>query len=295
MNRRGSFLTVSMGIASRQVLRLRKNPALLVPSVMFPLILFAAFTGAVSAIAKIPNFGYPNYTAFMLVFVLMQGAVFAGVLVGISLADDFESGFAKRVMLAVPNRKAILFGYLLMAFLRTLVIAAILFIAGFIGGMFVRGSAIQLVALIVMMLLFSGAAAMFAAGVALRAQSTQAGPAMQLPMLVLMFLMPVYSPRALLNGWIHSVANVNPFTTIIEAGRGLLEAQPVSVWQAYAIVGGFLILGSLWALSGLRKAEQTGPRAGGGRTGRRRGRSGGGHGGRRHRGRARGSSPSPVS
>lgn len=287
---RGSFLAVSMGIASRQLLRLRKSPALLVPSVLFPLILLAAFAGANSSIAKTPGFDYPNYTAFMLVFVLMQGAVFAGVLVGVSLADDFEGGFAKRLMLAVPDRKAILFGCVLMAFLRTLVVAAILFIAGFIGGMFVRGTAIQLLGLIVLMLLFSGGAALFAAGVAFRAQSTQAGPAMQMPMLILMFLMPVYSPRHLMKSWIHTVANVNPFTTIVEAGRGLLEGRPASVWQAYAIVGGFVVLAAMWALSGLRKAEHTVPRAGGGRPGRRGGRPGG----RRHGGRARGGDPSPT-
>jgi ABC-type multidrug transport system permease subunit len=286
MNRRGGFLSVTLGIATRQVLRLLKSPPLLIPSILFPLIMFAAFTGPVSAIAKAPNFGYPDYTAFILVFVLMQGAVFAGVLVGVSLADDFEGGIAKRLMLAVPQRPAIVLGYLLMAWIRTLVVAAILFVAGFIGGMTVRGTTIQLVGLIALMLIFSTAAALYAAGVALRTQSVQASPLMQLPMLVLMLLMPVYSPRHLLQGWIHSVANVNPFTTIVEAGRGLLEAQPVSVWQAYAIVCGFLAITTIWAMTGLRKAERTVPRAGGGRGGRRlrrrpRARGGEARGGRR--------------
>jgi ABC-2 type transport system permease protein len=208
------------------------------------------------------------------VIVLMQGAVFAGVLVGVSLADDFESGLAKRLMLAVPQRPAIILGYVLMAWIRTLVIAAILFVAGFIGGMTVRASAVQLVGLLVLMLLFSTAAALYAAGIAFRTQSVQASPLMQLPMLVLMLLMPVYAPRHLMNGWIHSVANVNPFTPIVESGRGLLEAQPVSVWQAFAIVGGALALMVVWAMTGLRKAEQTVPQAGGG-GGRRRGRPGG--------------------
>ena len=270
MNHRGGFLSVTLGLATRQVVRLLRSPPLLVPSILFPLIMFAAFTGPVSAIGRSPRFGYPDYTAFILVFVLMQGAVFAGVLVGVALADDFEGGLAKRLMLAVPQRPAILLGYLLMAWIRTLVVAATLFAAGFIGGMTVRGSAIQLVGLVALMLLFSTAAALFAAGVALRTQSVQASPLMQLPMLVLMLLMPVYSPRRLLQGWIHSVANVNPFTTIVEAGRGLLEAQPVSVWQAFAIVGGFLALTAIWAMTGLRKAERTVPRAGGGRGARRR-------------------------
>lgn len=284
---RGGFMPAALGLSTRQVQRLLKSPPLLIPSILFPLIMLAAFAGPVSAIAKDPHFHYPDYTAFILVFVLMQGAVFAGVLVGVSMADDFESGFAKRMMLAVSRRPAIIAGYLLMAVIRTLAVAAILFAAGFVGGMRVRGSALELVGLVALMVLFSLFAALYAAGVAFRTQSVQATPLMQLPMLVLMLLMPVYTTRSLLSGWIHSVANVDPFTPVVEGGRGLLEAQPASTWQAFAIVCGGIALMGVWAMTGLRKAEQSVPHAGG-RGGRRRH---GGRGGRRGGGRHSGGRP----
>ena len=70
-------------------------------------------------------------------------------------------------------------------------------------------------------LLVNIAATLFGAGVALRTQDVQAGPLMQMPVFVLLFLAPVYVPLALLTGWIHTVASYNPVTALIDAGPRL--------------------------------------------------------------------------
>ena len=66
------------------------------------------------------------------------------------------------------------------------------------------------------------AATLWAAGVAMRLRTMQAGPIMQMPVFLMLFFAPVYVPLALLQGWIHSVAVVNPMTRILEAGRGFV-------------------------------------------------------------------------
>ena len=66
-----------------------------------------------------PGFDFPSgYTAFQFVFVLLQASAFGGVFTGFSIAADFESGFARRMMLAAPNRLGILAGYTLAAMTR---------------------------------------------------------------------------------------------------------------------------------------------------------------------------------
>ncbi len=61
--------------------------------------------------ANTPGFDFPSgYTAFQFVFVLLQASAFGGVFTGFSIARDFESGFGRRLMLAAPNRLAILAG-----------------------------------------------------------------------------------------------------------------------------------------------------------------------------------------
>jgi hypothetical protein len=60
----------------------------------------------------------------------------------------------------------------------------------------------------------------------MRLRSMQAGPIMQMPVFLVLFFAPVYVPRALLQGWIHGVATINPMARVIEAGRGFVAGTP---------------------------------------------------------------------
>ena len=71
-----------------------------------------AFAGGLSRISEVPNFHYkPGYTSFQFVFVFLQSAAFGGVFTGFAVARDFDSGFARRLMLSAPRRSGIIAGY----------------------------------------------------------------------------------------------------------------------------------------------------------------------------------------
>jgi ABC-type multidrug transport system permease subunit len=238
---------------------LAKSPPLLLPALMFPLLLFAAFAGGLSALGASPSFGYPNYTTFQFVWVLIQAAGITGAQTGLALAEDFESGFARRMLLATRGRFPVIAGYALTAVVRTTVVIAALFAVGLIAGMEVSGTAIQVAAMVALALMYALAVTMWGAGVALRSRSVQAaGPAIQMPILILAFLVPVYTPRPLLADWIQAVADWNPLTAVLEAGRGLIVGEPVSVALAFGVSGGLIALFTLWAVAGLRGAEAVG-------------------------------------
>jgi ABC-2 type transport system permease protein len=86
----------------------------------------------------------------------------------------------------------------------------------------------------------------------------QAGPVMQFPVFLVLFFAPVYVPLALLQGWIHDVATVNPVTRVLEAGRGFISGSPTEVGLAFATGLALVLFFSVWALRGLRKAEAAG-------------------------------------
>lgn len=250
---------MALGVAWRNLHVYFTNRSLVVPGVMFPLFFFVAFAGGLSAAAGIPGFEFPKgYTAFQYVFVFLQSAAFGGVFNGFSIARDFESGFGKRLMLAAPRRSAILAGYVLAAIGRWAFSAAIITVVALIFGMEVGGSGIDLVGLVVLGLLLNLAGCFWAAGIALRARTIQAGPAMQTPVFLLLFLAPVYVPLDLLSGWIQAVATVNPLTYILEAGRSLIAGDPASIGLAFALALGIAGLLSAWALRGMRRAERAG-------------------------------------
>jgi ABC-2 type transport system permease protein len=252
-----STLAVARGVAWRTLHNVVTNPSLLLPSLIFPLFFFTAFAGGLSRIDKLPGFSFPSgYTAFQFAFVLLQSAVFGGVFTG--FARDFENCFARRLLLAAPNRTGIVLGYALAACGRWLITAAFLTAVALAVGMHVGGNGVDLVGLYTLALLLNGAAVLWSAGVAMRLRTMQAGPIMQLPVFLVLFFAPVYVPLALLQGWIHTVATVNPVTRVLESARGFISGEPTEVALAYGTALALVVLFSLWAVRGLRSAERAG-------------------------------------
>jgi ABC-2 type transport system permease protein len=254
-----NVLAVARGVAWRTLHNIFTNPSLFVPSLIFPLFFFTAFAGGLSRISQAPGFDYPQgYTAFQFVFVLLQSAVFGGVFTGFGIARDFEGGFARRLLLAAPHRSGIVLGYAIAALGRWLVTAAVLTAVALAVGMKVGGNGVDLFGLYTLALIMNVAATLWAAGVAMRFRTMQAGPVMQLPVFLVLFFAPVYVPLALLAGWIHAIAVANPVTRVVEAGRGFLAGTPTEVGAAFAAALALAVFFSVWAWRGLRKAEAAG-------------------------------------
>jgi len=252
------FLDVTGAVAWRTIHHFLTQPALLVPSLLFPLFFFTAFAGALSGVEAIPGFNFPSgYAAFQLAFVMLQASAFGGVFTGFSIAGDFESGFSRRLMLASPDRRGILAGYAVAAVFRAVVVWVMLIVVALLAGTQIDGGPVDLVGLYLLAALVNVTALMFSAGVAMRLRTMQAGPVMQMPVFLLLFLAPVYMPLDLLEGWIHTAARFNPMTPLLELSRNLISGQPANVW-AYAVVIIMLAVFALWALTGLRRAERAG-------------------------------------
>jgi ABC-2 type transport system permease protein len=250
---------VALAVAWRSIHNYLTNPAFLLPSIVFPLFFFTAFAGGLSAISNVPGFDFPSgYTAFQFVFVLLQSAAFGGVFTGFGIARDFESGFARRYLLAASDRRGIVVGYAMAALVRASVTWAILTTVALVAGMQVGGEGVELVGLYGLAVLVNVAATMWAAGVAMRVRSIQGGPLMQFPTFLILFLAPVYVPLSLLSGWIHAVASVNPVTALLESGRGFISGEPTVVALAFGVAFALPLLFALWARGGLRRAEAAG-------------------------------------
>jgi ABC-type multidrug transport system permease subunit len=249
--------SVALGIARRQIWTLLKNPALFLPPMLFPLMNFLAFAGGLSRLRHVPGFDFKGgYTAFQFVFVLLQSAAFGGVFTGFNIARDFEYGFARRLLIGAPRRTGIIVGYALGALFRWSMVAAMLTLVALVAHMKVGGGGVDLFGLYGLAVTVNVCGILWACGVAMRFRTVQAGPLMQTPVFMVLFLAPVYVPIGLLTGWIHAVARVNPITPIVEAGRSLLSGDPTNVGRAFAIAAALIAFFAVWAVRGLRSAEK---------------------------------------
>jgi ABC-2 type transporter len=259
MSAGAGFWGVARAVGWRSIHNFVTNPALLLPAMIFPLFFFGAFAGGLSGVDQSPGFDYSNgYTAFEFGFVLMQASAFGGVFTGFGIARDFEGGFGRRLMLAAPNRLGILGGYALSGLTRALMVDALLFALALIVGMQVSSNGAELVTLIGLALVINLGIAMWAAGIALRFRSIQAGPLMQTPVFLILFLTPVYVPQDLLSSWIQSVAKYNPITPIVESSRSLIAGSYDGLLLAFLCGGGLILLFGIWAVTGMRSAETAG-------------------------------------
>lgn len=253
------FSSTARGVAWRSIHLTVTNPAFLLPAVIFPLIFYIAFAGGLSSVGNVPGFEYPaGYDTFQFGFVLLQASAFGGVFSGFGIAADFERGFARRYFLAAAHREAILVGYWLGALGRATLTAGVLTIVALVTGMRPLSSPLQGVELALLAALVCTAAMLFACGVAMRLKTVQAGPAMQMPVFLALFLAPVFVPLNLVAGWVHSVASVNPITALMDGARDLLAGEHVAAGLVYGTAAAMVAVFGLWALRGLRSAERTG-------------------------------------
>jgi ABC-2 type transport system permease protein len=250
---------VASGVAWRTLKNVLTTPSLVVPSLMFPLLFFIAFAGGLSQVQNTPGFDYPNgYTAFQFVFVLLQSAAFGGVFTGFGVARDFEGGFARRLLLAAPNRLGIVVGYCMAALLRWTITATLLTVIALAAGMQVGGGPVEIVGLYTLAVIMNLCGFLWAGGIAMRLRTIQAGPLMQMPVFLLLFIAPVYVPLALLGDVLHAFARFNPVTYALESGRGFLAGDPTHVALGFGLPLLAAVFLSVWAVRGLRSAEAAG-------------------------------------
>jgi ABC-2 type transport system permease protein len=257
VTRWGGFAAAARAVAWRNIHNWLTNPAMIVPSLLFPLFFFAAFAGGLSRVDSVPGFDFGGgYTTFIYGFVLLQAATFGGIFTGFSVARDFESGFARRLMLGATNRGGIVAGYWLASLMRAAATIAVITAVAFVAGLEVHGNGIDVVGLYTLAFTMNAFAVLFGTGVAMRLRTMQAGPAIQVPAFLLLFLAPVWVPYDLLTGWVQAAASVNPVTLVLESGRGFLAGDPTKVLPSFAVLGVLLAVTILWARGGLRSAEK---------------------------------------
>ena len=254
---RGSFMSVARAVAWRNVHNWFTNPALIIPSLLFPMFFFTAFAGGLSRVQSIPGFDYQaGYTTWIYGFVLLQASTFGGVFTGFSVARDFESGFARRLMLGATHRGGIVAGYWMSALVRSATTVTVITAVALVAGLELQGNGIDLVGLYTLAILMNAFAMLFGTGVAMRLRTMQAGPLIQTPAFLLLFLAPVWVPHDLLTGWVQAAASVNPVTLVLDTERGFLVGDPTKVLPAFAVVALLVSISLLWARGGLRSAER---------------------------------------
>jgi ABC-2 type transport system permease protein len=184
-----------------------------------------AFAGTFFAIIQIPGFPTDRSINWFLPLGTLMGAGFAGIGIGFSTIRDLETGFYDRIRLTPAPRVALITGPLTAALIRAVLVTTIVIIVGLVfGARPTHGPG----GVLFLYLAAAGIAALgtgWGLGLAFRFRDMRAAAIMQLTFFLLIFLTDAQTPLFIMEGWLESVAKINPFTNIIRLARlGFLDA-----------------------------------------------------------------------
>lgn len=251
----GETLAVTLALCRRGMIRLRRRPSLIIPTVAMPLFFVVSFSGAFSSMTNLPGYGTDEILDWMTPFAILQGAAFAGMGAAGMLADDIQNGFFDRLLLAPGDRRPLLFGPLAYAGLRSLIPTTVVLVATLAAGLGVPGGPAAVVCLLVAAVGVSVTFGLVAMSVVLRLRTMRSLMLGQLVVFVSMFLTIGQVPLALQTGWLHAVSRVNPVTNVLRMARqGFIGTVSWDeTWPGLLAIGvAWLVFGSL-ALRQLRR------------------------------------------
>ncbi|HET7444019.1 MAG TPA: ABC transporter permease [Solirubrobacterales bacterium] len=232
-------------LAHRSILRTLRQPAQIVPALVFPLFLLAVNSGGLKDATNLPGFPTDSYLTFALAVPFMQGALFSVMNAGTDLARDIETGFLNRLALTPLRGAALLSGLLAGAVVLGVVQAVVYLSVGLIAGAeLAAGPAgvLVIVALSVAITVAFGSIGLFAA---LRTGNGEAVQSLFPVFFVFLFLSSMALPLELIQSdWYRAIATANPVSYLLQAFRSLL----IEGWNIGELALGFGIAAALLAI-----------------------------------------------
>ena len=223
-------------VARRSFLRALRQPAAVIPSIVFPLFLLAVNSAGLDSATLIPGFPTDSYLTFALAFPFVQGAIFALLNMGTDVATDVEGGLMNRLALTTLPGPALLAGMLGGAMALGLVQASVYLAVGVAAGAHFAAGLAGVPVLLALSLSISFAFGCVGIFSALRVGSSEAMQSLFPVFFIFLFFSSASMPRDLIaQGWFRTVADLNPVSYLIESVRSLF----VVGWDGEALALGF--------------------------------------------------------
>jgi ABC transporter DrrB family efflux protein len=225
-------LADTLVLARRSLLRIPRQPDLLVgftvQPVMFVLLFVYVFGGAIST----PGVSYVDY---LIPGIIIQSMTFGGFVTALGLAEDLKKGLIDRFRSLPMSRAAVLTGRTLADLGTNSVQLVIMLLVGLAVGFRFATDVPRVVAGLALALLVGYAFSWVFALIGLVASSPEAANAYGFTILFpVTFVSSAFVPVDSMPSWLQPIAENNPFTYMVNAERSLFIGTPAGnqIWLA---------------------------------------------------------------
>jgi ABC-2 type transport system permease protein len=228
-------------MTQRRLAALIRQPGVIIITLVQPVIWLFLFGSLFKRIVELPGFGGGSYLDYLVPGVVIMNAVSSNMWAGMGAIDEIERGTLNRFLVTPVNRIAIINASVIEQAVTTTFQSIIIVLLGWWGGAHypggIGGVALLVVASVLVGVVF--AALSNTMGLLVRQRETIIGLSVFL-LLPLTFLSSAFMAKDLMPSWIRHVANGNPVSWAIDAGRGALAQTPD--WSTVGSHCGWLLL-----------------------------------------------------
>jgi ABC-2 type transport system permease protein len=241
----------SIGIlAKRSIRNIRRLPSAFFPALAMPIFNMIVFAGTFFAVTQIPGFPTDRSINWYMPLGIMMGAAFGGVGLGFTAIRDLQTGFYDRLRMTPTSRLSLVLGPLSGTLVRIMMMTTIVIVLGVALGARFTGGVLGVVCLYVAALGLSTIGAGWGLGLAFKFRDMRAAAIMQLSIFLVMFLSSAQVPLNVMDGWLHTVARINPATNILRLARvGLVNETSPDHLSWNAVWGGLLAIAVMAVLA----------------------------------------------
>ncbi|MFJ6784230.1 ABC transporter permease [Streptomyces yangpuensis] len=220
-------------LVRRNALQIKQDPEsmfdVLFMPIIFTLLFVFVFGGAISG--KGNQADYVNYVVPGLMAMMGMNIAMA---VGTGVNDDFKKGVMDRFRSMPIARSSVLLAKIVVELGRMMVAIAILLGVGFMLGLSIKSSVLDLFLAIGLSAVFGSALMWIFILLGLTMKTAQAVQGMAMLVLMpLQFGSSIFAPPSTMPGWLQSFTDYNPLSNLADAARALINGTPVgdSVWM----------------------------------------------------------------
>jgi ABC transporter DrrB family efflux protein len=237
-------------IAKRSLLRIPRQPDLLVAFTIQPVMFVLLFVYVLGGAIQTPGF---DYVDFLIPGIIVQSMVFGGFVTALGLAEDLKKGLIDRFRSLPMASSALLTGRTFADIATNVTQLAIMIVVGLVVGFNFTTSIPEILAGIALCLLVGYVFSWVFAFIGLVASSPEAANGYGFTIIFpLTFVSSAFVPIDSMPGWLQPVAEANPVTFMVDAVRALFLGTPAgnSIWGT--LVWCIVIVGIFAPLSAWR-------------------------------------------
>ncbi|MGW1885562.1 ABC transporter permease [Streptomyces sp. NPDC001970] len=243
----------SMTMLRRNLLHARRYPSMTIAVVGMPIIILLLFVYVLgSALSNGLGGGgdRADYLAYVVPGILLMTVGSGALPTAVAVCSDMSEGIVARFRTMAISRSSVLIGHVVGSVIQTLVSLALVVGVALAIGFRSDATAVEWLAAAGVLALVTFALTWLAVGLGLASRAPEAASNATLPLSFLLpFISSAFVPVDSMPSWIRWFAEYQPYTTVIETLRGLLNGTEIGTNGLYTVAWclAITVVGHLWS------------------------------------------------